>query len=73
MPLGLQDIQAPKITSQLAHEGGKVVSPTHWPPLLSLKEISLGLISVRGRVDPQGHCAAATIKSMKNLNDTTAN
>jgi hypothetical protein len=30
--LGLQEFEAPKIYSQLAHECGKVVTPTHWPP-----------------------------------------
>ena len=32
-PLGLQEVQAPRIYSQSAHEGGKVVSPTYRPPL----------------------------------------
>ena len=31
---------------QSAYEGGKVVTPTHWPPLP--QEIFLVLISVRG-------------------------
>ena len=29
-PRGFQDVEAPR---QSAYEGGKVVSPTHWPPL----------------------------------------
>jgi len=33
-PLGLQEIEAPKISTQSTHEGGKVVSPTYLPPLL---------------------------------------
>jgi hypothetical protein len=37
---------------QSVHEGGKVVSPTRWPPL-SPQEIFLILISVRGCVDPR--------------------
>jgi len=44
-----------QIIRQSAHEGGKVVSLTHWPPLpppLS-KEIFLVLISARGWVDPR--------------------
>jgi hypothetical protein len=36
---------------QSTHEGGKVVSPTHRPPLP--QEIFLILTSVRGRVDPR--------------------
>jgi len=31
--LGLQDIEASRISRRLAHEGGRVVSPSHWPPL----------------------------------------
>jgi hypothetical protein len=31
MPLGFQEIEATRISRQLAHEGGKVVSPTHRP------------------------------------------
>ena len=33
MPLGLQEVEAPRISGQLAHEGRKVVSPTHRLPL----------------------------------------
>jgi len=33
MPLGIQDVVAPRISSQLANEGGKVVRPTHRLPL----------------------------------------
>ena len=32
-PLRLQDVEASRISSQSAHEGGKVVSPTHRPLL----------------------------------------
>jgi hypothetical protein len=31
-PLGFQEVQAPRISTQSAHEGGKV-SPTHRPSL----------------------------------------
>jgi hypothetical protein len=37
MPLWLQEYGAPGTFRQSAFEGGKVVSSTHWPPLL-LKE-----------------------------------
>jgi len=30
--LGLQEVEAPRISRQSAHEGGKVVSPTHPAP-----------------------------------------
>jgi hypothetical protein len=32
-PLGLQEVEATRISRQPAHEGGKVVSPTHRPLL----------------------------------------
>jgi len=32
-PLGLQEVEAPKISRQSAHKGGKAVSHTHWLPL----------------------------------------
>jgi hypothetical protein len=32
-PVGLQKVEAPRISGPSAHEGGKVVSPTHRPPL----------------------------------------
>jgi hypothetical protein len=32
-PFGLQEAEAQRICRQSAHEGGKVVSPTHRPPL----------------------------------------
>jgi hypothetical protein len=32
-PLELQEFVAPRVSRQSAHEGGKVVSPTHRPPL----------------------------------------
>jgi hypothetical protein len=41
-----------QISRQSAHEGGKVVSPTHRPPLPP-QEIFLVLSSVRGSVDPR--------------------
>jgi hypothetical protein len=31
--LGLQEVEAHRISRQLAHEGGKAVSRTYWPRL----------------------------------------
>ena len=41
-----------QISRQSAHEGGKVVNPTHWPPLPP-QEIFLVLISVAGWDNPR--------------------
>jgi len=38
-PLGLQDVEGPRNSRQLAHEGGKVVSPAHWPQYKSTNDI----------------------------------
>jgi len=32
-PLGFQEVEAPSISKQLAHEGGEVFNPMHRPPL----------------------------------------
>jgi hypothetical protein len=58
-----------QISRQSAHEGGKVVSPTHRPPLppgnIPGTHFCLRLIR------PQGHSAGGRIiMSMKNSNDT---
>ena len=52
-----------QISRQSAHEGGKVVSRTHRPPLPP-QEIFLIIISVRGWVDLRGHSAAGWIMSI---------
>ena len=44
-------------------ESGKVVSPTHRPPLLLRKSFWYSFL-VRGWVDPWGHCLAGRIISM---------
>jgi hypothetical protein len=41
-----------QISRHSVHEGGKVVSPTHRPPLLSPSDIFLALMSVKSWVEP---------------------
>jgi hypothetical protein len=36
-PLGLEDVEAPTISRQSAHKDGKVVSPSHRPPLSPIR------------------------------------
>jgi hypothetical protein len=60
-----------QILKQPAHEDGKVVSPTHRPPLPH--EIFLVLISVKGLSHPQSHSAAGRIMSMKTFSDIIGN
>ena len=38
MPIGLQEVEASRIFRQSEHEGSKVVSPTHRPPLPHSKD-----------------------------------
>ena len=58
--LGLQETEAPRISRQSAHEGGKVFIPMHRPPLpprsYSWCSFLLGDESI------QGHSAAERIK-----------
>jgi hypothetical protein len=50
-PLPLREVEAPTICRQTAHEGGKVVSPMHWPPLP--QDIFLVPFSISGSVNPR--------------------
>jgi hypothetical protein len=60
-----------QILRQSAHEGGKVVSPMHRPPL---PPGNIPGTHVCQRLSwPQGHSAAGRIMSMKNSNDTIGN
>jgi hypothetical protein len=43
-PLGLQEVEAARFFRQSAHEGGKVVSPTHRPPLPPRKDSRYSLL-----------------------------
>jgi hypothetical protein len=60
-----------QIARQSAHEGGKIVSPTHRPPLPP-ENIS-GTHFCYGLSQPKGHSAAWRVMSMKNSNDTIGN
>ena len=60
-----------QISRQSAHEGGKVVSPTHRPPL-PLGNIS-GTHFYWRLSEPQGRSVSGSIISMKNFNDTIEN
>jgi hypothetical protein len=70
-PLGFQEVEAPKISRQSAHERGKVVSPTHRPPLTPRNIPGTHFCYRLSRL--QGHSAAGRIKSMKNSNYTIGN
>ena len=53
-PLGLQEVETPRICRQSAYDDCKVASPTHRPLIPPpSQEMSLILISVRSRVDPR--------------------
>jgi hypothetical protein len=60
-----------QISRQSAHEGGKVVSPTHWPPLRPGNIPGTHFCYRLSR--PQGHSAAGKIMSMKNSSDVNRN
>jgi hypothetical protein len=70
-PWVFQVVVAPRFQGKSSHESGKVVSPTHRPPLspgkYSWYSFLLGSESLRG------HSEARRIMSMKNSNDTIGN
>jgi hypothetical protein len=67
----LQEVKAPRISTQQAHEGGKFVSPMHWPPLPP-RDIP-GTHFCWSMSQPWAHSAAGRIKSIQNPNDPTQN
>ena len=70
MPVGFQEVEAPRISVQSAYEGGKV-SPTHRPLLPPGKIAGTRLCQRLSR--PQGLSAAGRIKSMKNFRGPIGN
>jgi hypothetical protein len=48
--LGLQEVEAPRISRQSAQEGGEVVSTTHRPPLHSRGDSWYSLLLESGRI-----------------------
>jgi len=60
-----------QISRQSAHEGGKVVSPTHRPPLPPGNIPGTHFCYTLSQ--PQGHSAAGRIMSMKKSSDTIGN
>jgi hypothetical protein len=67
-PEGSRRLRLPDFLRQSAHEGGRVVSPTHRPPLPPGNIPGTHFCNRLSR--PQGHSAAGRIMSMKNSNDT---
>ena len=47
MPWGLQKVEAPRVSTQLAHEGGKAVSPVHQLPFPLKASSVLRFTSIR--------------------------
>jgi hypothetical protein len=61
-----------QISRKSVHEGGRVVSPTHRPPLPPPGNIP-GTHFCQRLIYPQGHSAAGRIMSMKNSSDAIGN
>ena len=70
-PISAQECEAPRISIQPAHAGGKIVSPTHRPPLPPGK--IPGTNSYQRLSRPQEPSAAGRIKSMQNSEDPVRN
>ena len=70
-PLGLQEVEPPRISRQSAYEVGKVLSPTHWQPLPPPPPKKMHF-SFRLSW-PKGHSVARRIRSVKNPNDPIGN
>ena len=66
----LQVVEFSKISRQLVHEGGKIVSPMHRFPLPP-HEISMVLIPVRGWIDPRAIIRPEGLGSVKKISNNT--
>ena len=62
-PLGLQKVEAPRISRQSAHGGNNVVSPMHRPPLPPVDILDTHFCHRLSR--PKGHSALWGFKSRK--------
>jgi len=62
--LGLQEVEAPRISRQSAHKCGKLVSRTHRPPLPPRRYPRYSFVLRLSR--PKGHSEAGKIKWMQN-------
>ena len=65
------EVEAPRTSRQLEHEGGTVVSPTRRSPLQTRRYPGTNFCWRLNR--PQGHGVAGRIKSMKNPTDPIGN
>jgi hypothetical protein len=70
-PVGQQEVEAPRIARQSAHECGKVVSRTHRPPLHSA-DIPGALFCYRLSLS-KGYIVSERIKSSKHPNEPIGN
>ena len=66
-PRGLKEVEISRIFRQSAHEGGKVVCPTHRPTLPPGKIHGTHFCQRLSR--PQGHSAVGRIEPMKNVKE----
>ena len=70
-PLGIQEVEADRISRNSVPEGGKVASPTHWPPLPPRRHISYLFLS-EAESTP-GSKSTGRMKSTKNPNKPIGN
>jgi hypothetical protein len=64
-PLGLHEVEAPRISKQSAQYGGKVVSPTHRPAAFTLPEDIAGTHFCYWLSGPRDHSAAGRMNPVK--------
>jgi hypothetical protein len=72
-PWGFQEVEAPRISRQSAHEGDKVVWPKHQSSLPHRKYSWYSFLPESESTYTQGHNAAGRIMPMKTCNDTVGN